>query len=443
MKTRLTILTAVLMLSMMFEVNAQTKESKYGVDSVKTILNTSLYVEMVKQKNYREALPNWRYVFNNAPKFQRSTYGNGVSIMRGLYSETKDVKYIDTLMMVYDQRIKYFGTHNVYGEGWILGRKGGDLLSFRSNDIASVKEAYSIMQKSISMLGIKSEESVVSRVMVAGKILVGAEELDPESLINDYLTLMDLLKAKMNTDPKKVDNIKAAMFSIENNFFSAGIADCEALARIFTPKFEANPDDMVLINKIMKLLNRQQCEDDIFYAKVAEQKYKLDPNADAAHNLAKMFIKKKQFSKSKEYLIKSVDLETDPETKADLYFKLANIVFMEKDLPGAKKYALSAISNNPKWGQPYLLIGKCYVTASSTFPGKPHEKQALYWVAVDKFLKARSVDPECVIEANKLIKTYSKYFPGKEEGFMQGLKDGDSYKVGSWINETTTVRLVH
>jgi len=50
MKTRLTILTAVLMLSTMFGVNAQTKESKYGVDSVKTILSASLYGEMVNKR---------------------------------------------------------------------------------------------------------------------------------------------------------------------------------------------------------------------------------------------------------------------------------------------------------------------------------------------------------------------------------------------------------
>lgn len=36
---------------------AQTLESKYGVDSVKTIENVSIYTEFVKQKNYTDALP--------------------------------------------------------------------------------------------------------------------------------------------------------------------------------------------------------------------------------------------------------------------------------------------------------------------------------------------------------------------------------------------------
>lgn len=344
-------------------------------------------------------------------------------------------------MMVYDQRIKYFGTNRKYPEGWILGRKGGDLFSLSKKNMTDVKEAYNIMQKSISMRGVNSEEAVVNKTMEAGKMLVMAGELAPELLINDYLAFMDLLKARMEKYPKKANNVKGAIANVENDFFAAGVADCETLSSIFTPKFEANPEDMVLINKIMKMLNRQECEDGALYAKVAEQKYNLEPSADAAHNLAKMFIKKKQFSKSKEYLAKSIELEEDAEIKADLHFKLGSIDLMQHKLTAAKKNALSAAKYKANWGQPYLLIGKCYAAGSKDFPGKVHEKQALYWAAVDKFMKAKSVDSECAAEANKLIKTYSKYFPAKEEAFMQGLKEGETYKIGSWVNETTKVRL--
>lgn len=440
MKIRLIILTAVLTLSTVFGVNAQTKESKYGVDSVKTIMTASLYGEMVKQKNYKEALPSWRYIFNNAPKFQRSTYSKGVSIMRGMYYATKDKKYVDTLMMVYDQRVKYFGTSSKYPTGWILGRKGGDLFAFNKRDMAKVKEAYTIMQKSISLRGVDSEAAVVNKTMEAGKMLVMAKQLDPELLINDYLAFMDLLKAQAEKYPKKATNVKGAIQNVENDFFAAGVADCETLSSIFTPKFEANPGDMALINKIMKMLNRQECEDGALYAKVAEQKYNLEPSADAAHNLAKMFFTKKQYSKSKDYFKKSIALEEDSEVKAELYYKMALILLSETDLIGSRKNALAAIANKPNWGQPYIVIGKCYAAAHKTFKGKAYEKQAIYWVAVDKFMKARSVDPECAADANKLINTYSKYFPGKEEGFMQGLKEGETHKVGSWINETTKIR---
>ena len=68
---------------------AQTKEDKYGVDSVKTITNASIYTELVKQKNFEEALPAWRYVFFNAPAFQMNTYIRGEAIMEYMIQKTK------------------------------------------------------------------------------------------------------------------------------------------------------------------------------------------------------------------------------------------------------------------------------------------------------------------------------------------------------------------
>lgn len=442
MKTRFSILTLALLFAGLFA-NAQTKESKYGVDSVKTITNASLYGEMVKQKNYEDALPGWRYVFNNAPAFQKKTYSNGVKIMRGMYRKTKDVKYIDTLMMVYDQRIKYYGKSKKYPEGYILGRKGADLFKYRKSDINAVKEAYGIMKKSIEMRALKAEAMVISNTMEASKMLVKAEAIDPEEVIDNYLKFMDMAakKKEITKDPKKVEKIENARLNVEQIFFAAGVADCETLSNIFTPKFEANKDDMVLINKILRMLNRQECEDGALYAKVAERKYELEPNADAAHNLAKMFIKKKQFSKSKDYLVKAIELEKDTEKLADLHYKLANIYFYDNKYPQVKKHALKAASYKANWGAPYIAIGKAYAAYSKHYGTKPLEKQSVYWVAVDKFKRAKAIDPSCAEEANKLIATYSKYFPRKEEAFFASIKQGDRVKIGDWINETTKARL--
>jgi hypothetical protein len=43
--------------------------------------------------------------------------------------------------------------------------------------------------------------------------------------------------------------------------------------------------------------------------------------------------------------------------------------------------------------------------------------------------------------AAKKIATYSKYLPNNEDAFFNGYKEGDSYKVGCWINESTKVRI--
>jgi hypothetical protein len=64
----------------------------------------------------------------------------------------------------------------------------------------------------------------------------------------------------------------------------------------------------------------------------------------------------------------------------------------------------------------------------------------VYWVAVDAFMKAKSVDEVMREKANKRVSTYSKYFPTKENCFFNDLQSGDSYKVKCWINTSTRVR---
>ena len=43
-------------------VSAQTLDSKYGLDSVKTLENASIYSEFLKQKNYKLSLPGGMFL---------------------------------------------------------------------------------------------------------------------------------------------------------------------------------------------------------------------------------------------------------------------------------------------------------------------------------------------------------------------------------------------
>ena len=72
-------------------------------------------------------------------------------------------------------------------------------------------------------------------------------------------------------------------------------------------------------------------------------------------------------------------------------------------------------------------------------PGTGWDSQVVTWPAIDEWQKAKS-DPNTAAEAGKLIATYKKYMPTKEDVFIRGIKKGSSFQVGCWINRTTTVR---
>ena len=95
---------------------------------------------------------------------------------------------------------------------------------------------------------------------------------------------------------------------------------------------------------------------------------------------------------------------------------------------------------NPNSGKAYILIGKAYVFGSKGYSQDDFEQHTVFWAAVDKFIKAKQVDPEVLTEADELIITYSVYFPTSGEAFFNSIKSGDTVKIGGWINENTVAR---
>ncbi|MCC8174489.1 MAG: hypothetical protein LIO65_09070 [Odoribacter sp.] len=409
-----------------------------GPDSLKTLENASIYQEFVKQNNFEDALPAWRYVFENAPQFQLRTYADGARIIQEMYQKTKDDAYIDTLMMVYDQRIKYFGNHATLGEGYALGRKGADLMSFRSNNIEAIKEAYGYMAKSFEMQGNKTEPRVVAFLFNAADQLLKQNLITKDEYLNTYLKLSEYAEAvKPNLKPEEYTNLKG---TLDGLFFKAGVADCETLMGFLVPKYESDPQNKENLQDIARLLRRSDCADSEFFGKISEALYQLEPTSEAAANLARRFLGAQDIQKAEQYFKEAIDKSTDNETKAEYYRYLAMMSLSKKQYAEVKKNALEALKLNPNMGEAYMLIGQAYVHGSTSYGSDNFEKATIFWAAADKFARAKQVDPGVSAEADQWLRTCSQHFPNKEEGFFRNLQEGANYTVGGWINETTKVR---
>ena len=135
-------------------------------------------------------------------------------------------------------------------------------------------------------------------------------------------------------------------------------------------------------------------------------------------------------------------METDAVVKAEDYYLIALISFEQNEYSKARQYCLKAIENNPNYGAAYLLIGKMYAaTAKSVYPDDGVLARTVYYAAIDKFEKAKQVDPSVAEEANTLINAYRAHLPSTEEVFMHPeLEKGKAITIGGWIGERTTVR---
>ncbi len=411
----------------------------YGPDSASRLEcanNLSTMSEYMKIQLYKQAMPAWHYVLNNCPGSSKNIYIYGTKIYKekieNTENEERKKELLDTLMMLYDMRIKYFGQ-----KGYYLGRKGIDLLRYNRS---AVEEAYGYLKESVDILGKRAIPPIILTYMQTTGALYQMEKIEPRDVIDNYLRCMDILE---NREPsgRRPEITEKVMKSVEGIFANCGAAACEDLISIFGPKFEENKNDAEFLKKVIGLLKQGGCEGEDLFIKASEALYQIEPSAFAAKSMATMFLKKENYEKAVDYYLKTVELEEDPEEKARHYHQLALIHYTKyKDFPQARSYARNAIESDPNWGEPYILIGNLYASSANQCGENEFEKSAVYLVAVDQFLRAKNVDESVAEKANELINRYSQHFPDAEDAFFYGFSTGNSYTVGCWINETTTIR---
>ncbi|MGM0375550.1 MAG: tetratricopeptide repeat protein [Bacteroidota bacterium] len=445
----------ILILGMLVSLSAQTfgqtgaeDGSKYGTgeDSVRCLRNLSLYRELVKQERYDKAHSYWKEAFDQCPQSTRNLYIDGAKIMKhkleNASNEEEKKKYFEDLMEVYDQRIKYYGDHPKYGTPYVKGIKAIDMMEYKKNDLEVKQEAYNLLEESIDELGTSSQPAALAVYMTTTVSLYEEGELTSEDVVNNYKTVTDLLASQME-DPsmKKHRSMLEDLSSrIERLFARSGAADCETLADIFEPQLEEHKDDLKWLQRVSRLFALEMCEDMEIIYQVAEYEHEIEPSASSAYGLARMHLKAENNQKAMDYFREAIDLEEKDEQRAEYYYQLGLLHLSEENLRKARSNAREAVELRPEWGDPYLLIGRAYAAASDNLSSDEFEQKTAYWAAVDKFEKAKSVDSEVENEADELINTYKRHFPAKDEIFFQGYEIGESYTVGGWIDERTTIR---
>jgi tetratricopeptide (TPR) repeat protein len=404
----------------------------------------TLEKQFYDQKDYKSALGPWRILYKTYPKSTVNIYIHGLNIYQTFIEKATDRKlkdaYIDTLMHVYDHRIKYFDQ-----KGLNLGRQGTDFLKYKLDNEqlndeqrkAILKKGYAYLDESVKIQGNESEAPVLMLLMQSARGLYGLGDFGKEKIVEVYDVTTRVINANLAKDAKSEKYISARDL-IDQVFQSSGAADCEALISIYEPKFDQIAANVEDLKKMIRMLDRQKCDASPLFAKASEKLYSLEPSSEAAYNMARLFVKADQMDKAETYYKQAVDLEKDPLNLAKYYLELGQLNFQKPQV--AKGYLKKSIENNPNAGKPYIMLGDIYAHNSKSYGENDFERSLVFLVAVDYYSKAKKADSSVEAEANQKIGTYSQYFPPKEEIFFNGLTVGQSYTLGGWIGESTTIR---
>ncbi len=430
--------------------NSNICEPKWGIDSVETVKHLSLYREYYNQwkntefKNEELVLSAWpslKYLLNNAPCVSQNMYTHGMLIVKNYFMEknsdslVKD-KYVDTLMFIYDLRIKHFPSNPKASVGYLKGRQAMDLRKYR---VSESSQYYPLYKQSFELEMDKTEPNVLLGYFLASIKYYQQKNIKIEDVFDDYLKIMDVINFNIDNKTSLAERDKSVSDNIEKIIVK--LATCEKLVATFEEKFKANQNDVNLAKNIVKLFELRRCTDSDLYYKTLEKVHAISPNGASAFSMGKMAVDRKEYEKAKNYLIEATNLcsDTNSVKKASAYLLLAETYKNLGQSTNSRAAALKCLEYKPDEAIAYIIIGDLYRSSSNC-----QEKGMVvsYWAAYDKYLKAfNSTEDEKIKDiAQKSMNAVRASFPTTQDLFMRSITEGSSFTVGCWIGEVTTVR---
>jgi len=411
-------------------------QGKYGADSAECIKYLSYYQEYYKSKNYKDATICWRKAYKLCPPTaSQNLYIHGATLVRQLINNNKDNQelkkaLVDTLMTIYDQRIENYPKKAVS----VYNNKGIDLFNYLQDDPETV---YNGCKQIVAFNKEQTTPKIFFFELFSAVQLYQNQKLDADILISLYDEIGNYMKSiEMNEENAKVKE------DIDNLFISSNVASCENLIKLFTPRYADNPNDIDLLSKIVGMMNNaENCTDNDLFFNAVNSMYKLDPSYKSAYYIARLNSGRGNYQEAIKFLEQAIAFDdSDAKTDASYYYEMSVVAIKNGMSAKAFESAIKAVELDESLaGKAYMICAQAW--GSLTCGSDYISKRAQYWVAVDFLNKAKAADSSMEEEANKLIRSYSAYYPEASEAFMYDVTNGQSYTVScGGLRATTTVR---
>jgi tetratricopeptide (TPR) repeat protein len=415
---------------------AQANGSSSEPSQQEVLTHYSLYFEDFKNEDYASALPNLRWMLENAPAAPQNddrNFERAVELYAGLAesaeSESDMQAYLDTAYTLLNEapsRLEEIGAD--YSEFEWAMEKGRFLQQFGSEmpDVDEQPETY--YREAFNLAPDRMQAYYVDR-LISGYLDNGQQE--------EALTFMDEVEAQIGDKEK----VMAVVNQYRQQVFGR---NPQARISFLESKLEESPDDPQIMADLFELYmnqgQRAKAE------QLSDQLLEMSPSLEVYRQVAEMRLEDGRSQEAFDLYQTAEEEASEPLTAQD-YFNMGEAQQQLGNLPEARQYYRQAINQDSSFGQAYIAIGDLYAQAVSECGGSEMGRgdKAVYWAAVDMYQQAKSADSSVASTADSKINTYQKYFPTAEDIFYRDdMEEGQSFQINyecySWINETTTVR---
>jgi tetratricopeptide (TPR) repeat protein len=417
---------------------AQCKEAKWPEDSIlraKAEENKVLYEDALKTGPIKSAEAPLNWLLANVPQLHSSIYILGSEVFDKLATQEKDAArkkiYVDSLMIVYDMRIKNCGE-----EAMVTNRKALSFVKYNVNDKPA--EALELLEKAIQLNGNNILDGTIVPYFQTVKLnVVKFKNITEDQIFEKYDKIMNIIDSKVKNTQSKgqpIDKYNKMKDAIDVILMGMVKVDCAFVKKNLEPKFKQNPNDLALAKKIFGFMLQDKCTDDPLWLEAGESIHKNNPVKDfgLAKNLGLKYYALDNFTKAETYLKEALPLAANGAEKAEVLIYLGQLD-VKDNKPAARVLFRQALEADPGNKLAYERIGDLYYHSFDACAKKVNQAddRLVYLVAADYYQK--SGDASKIAAAKSL-------FPSKEEIFLIDYKQGETKSVGCWIDESTTIR---
>ena len=416
-------------------------QGKYGPDSTECIKYLSYYTEYYKQKNYDAALPNWRQAYKYCPPTARySMLSDGTTLVRNLIQKNQNnpvykAQLVDSLMTLYNQRVQYWPKYAVSS----LNNMALDMYNYMKDEPVKLLEG---LNNVVAQTKEKTRPNIFLFQLNTAVDLYKLGTLDAESVIEIFEKGVEYLNEAPAKNDVEQRSIEKTLTDFESIFITSQVASCDNLIALFTPRYEADNQNLDLAKNIVRMMSLTEgCMDNDLFLNAVQTVYTLEPSHTSAYYLYRLYSSRGDVDNAVKFIEEAIAAEeSDAAADANYLFELAAFSYKNGKNGKAFEAAQKVAELDPAMaGKAYMLIGTIW--GSTVCGGNEIERRAPYWVAVDYMTKAKNADPALADEANNYIRQYSSYYPQTAEAFMYDVTEGQSYTVScGGMRAVTTVR---
>ena len=408
-----------------------------------------IYRDYFRAKDFKQAIPFWRQAFKAAPGAdgnRQTHFEDGITIYEYLLEQAAPAMkttYLDSIFYMYDRMQPcYYADDPTY----IDGRKAFDLY-YNHRELVDNEAIFGYFKNVLDAKGLDAPAFVVNPFTALMVEMYQAKEISQETAVK-YAKQILAITHQRREDTEEGWPIVVNYAPSRMNVFETvrGFFDCDYYVENYFTGQDLNTIDCEEIFSIATRLRWGGCDVEGEELQALESAYNsrcvVTPLGNTQLIAARTALEEGEYQEAIDQYEDYLKTQESPEKMATYNLRIGKIYYAHlKNFSKARQYAREALKHRPDWGEPYLVIGKLYASSGPLCgPGRGWDSQIVTWPAIDMFVKAKSVDPSVTAEANKWINTYSRYMPSVEDIFQRQMSEGQSFTVGCWIQETTTIR---